>query len=409
MEKLLTPRLLLPCKMQCLTIFERMTRLLDRNYTAKKRIFSLFLALAVALLGQSQTDIELKTVVIDAGHGGKDPGAIGYSGVKEKDVALDVSLKVGNMIKEKYPNVKVIYTRSTDVFIGLGDRGKIANKAGADLFISIHCNAVKDKSPKGTETFVLGLHKSDAALEVAKRENASMLMEEDYKTKYEDFDPNDPDAYIGLSLRQNVYLEQSLKLAKYVQDEFTYKLKRENRGVKQAGLMVLWTTTMPSVLVELGFLSNPEEEKYLDSKEGQQKLSQSIFNAFEKYKSELEGVNMSLEKTDRTTETEKPKNESVSKETTVADTVAKNAVYFRVQIATSSTELETKPSNFKGLENVLIEKDGKYYKYYIGNFYTFAETEEKKKLAVEKGYTTAFIVAYKNGERIPVSEALRSQ
>lgn len=408
MKKLEASQVILLCKKQCFNFLEQMTTQLEFNYTAKKRIFSLFLALMVSLFVQSQTGIELKTVVIDAGHGGKDPGAIGYSGVNEKDVALDVSLKVGDMIKAKYPNVKVVYTRSTDVFIGLAERGKIANKVGADLFISIHCNSVKDNRPKGTETFVLGLHKSDAALEVAKRENSSMLMEEDYQAKYEDFDPNDPDAYIGLSLRQNVYLEQSLKLAKYVQDEFTYKLKRENRGVKQAGLMVLWTTTMPAVLVELGFISNPEEEKYLKSKDGQQKLSQSIFNAFEKYKLELEGINMSLENGDKNQDKKEVESLDDSKKESVVDTINK-AVYFRVQIATSSNEIDTAPYNFKGLENVLVEKDGKYYKYYIGNFFTFAETEEKKKLAVDKGYTTAFIVAYRNGERISVSEALRSQ
>ncbi|MFP5471596.1 MAG: N-acetylmuramoyl-L-alanine amidase, partial [Bacteroidia bacterium] len=218
--------------------------------------------------------------------------------------------------------------------------------------------------------------------------------------------PNDPDAYIGLSLRQNIYLDQSLTLAKNIQDEFTYKLKRENRGVKQAGFMVLWTATMPSVLVELGFLSNPEEEKFLKSESGKNDLATSIFKAFEKYKHSIESVNESLENgTKSIEETSQQKIDTIK---TKVDT-STNGVYFRVQIATSSNELETKPSNFKGLENVLIEKDGKYYKYYIGNFYTFAETEEKKKLAVEKGYTTAFIVAYRNGERVSVSEALRSQ
>jgi N-acetylmuramoyl-L-alanine amidase len=378
------------------------------NSTAKKRIFSLFLALSGSLLLFSQSNGELKTVVIDAGHGGKDPGAIGVTGVKEKDVALEVSLKVGEKIKKQYPNVKVIYTRSTDVFIGLGDRGKIANKANADLFISIHCNAVKDRSPKGTETFVLGLHKSDAALEVAKRENSSILMEEDYKTKYEDFDPSDPDSYIGLTLRQNVYLDHSIKLAKLIQDEFTYKLKRETRGVKQAGLMVLWTTSMPSVLVELGFLSNPEEEKYLNSVEGKEKFAESIFKAFSQYKSQIEKVNQSIDNTsnkDKTTELPIVKDTSLNTSNSLVDST--KSIVFRVQIATSGNNIEPISQNFKGLKNVLVEKDGKYYKYYIGNFYTFAETEEQKKVAVEKGYTSAFIVAYKNGQRITVSEALK--
>jgi N-acetylmuramoyl-L-alanine amidase len=374
------------------------------NSFAKKRIFSVFLALCSVLLLNAQTTYELKTVVIDAGHGGKDPGAIGVTGVKEKDVALDVSLKLGEKIKATYPNVKVIYTRSTDVFIGLADRAKIANKSGADLFISIHANSAENKTAKGTESWVLGLHKSEAALEVAKRENASILMEEDYEAKYQDFDPRDPDSYIGLTLRQNAFLEQSLHLAKNIQDEFTTDLKRYNRGVKQAGFMVLYQTTMPSVLVELGFLSNPDDEKFMASKEGRENLAHSMFIAFVNYKSQIERVNMSMEGGNSSKD-----NTTKKEEVTVVQNTNSNltdSVQFRVQIATSGTLLETVPQNFKGLKNIIVEKDGKYYKYFIGNFYTFAETEEQKKLAVERGYTTAFIVAYKNGKRITVSEAL---
>ncbi len=363
---------------------------------AKKRIFSLFLAFVLPLFAFSQSESVIKTVVIDAGHGGKDPGAIGVSGVKEKDVALSVALSLGNKIKVNYPNVKVIYTRDNDVFIGLAERAKIANRASADLFISIHANAAANASAKGTESWVLGLHKSEAALEVAKRENASILMEEDYEATYQDFNPSDPDSYIALSMRQNVYLDQSLQLAQNIQTEFTSKLNRKNRGVKQAGFMVLYRTTMPSVLIELGFLSNKDDETFLKGDSGREKLANSIFKAFGDYKSKLEGVNSSVV-------IDQPNKESVAKE----EKSLKNDIHFRVQIATSTNKVEPVSYNFRGLNDVIVEKVGKYYKYYLGNFFTFVEAQEKKETAKSKGYDTAFIVAYKNGEKVSINEALK--
>lgn len=254
-----------------------------------KRITILFLV-SLFFIGTANAGIapyRLKTVVIDAGHGGHDPGCHGAS-VKEKDVALAVALKVGKLIEENYPDVKVVYTRKTDVFIELMERAEIANKAKADLFISIHCNANDNKAAYGSETYAMGLHVSEANLNVAKRENSVILLEENYEQNYDGFDPKSTEAYIIFSLYQSNNLDKSLALASKVQDQFTHKLKRFNRGVKQAGFIVLYKTNMPSILIELGFLSNREDEKYLASADGQTNLAGSIFQAFKTYKSEME-------------------------------------------------------------------------------------------------------------------------
>ena len=241
---------------------------------ANKRNFFFFLVFMLSFQLQAQTGLGLKTIVIDPGHGGKDPGAIGKNlKTMEKTVVLNVSLLLGNMIKKDFPEIKVIYTRDTDEFIGLASRAKIANRAGADFFLSIHANAVDGNSASGFESWVLGLHKTKAALEVAKFENSAILMEDDHNQTYEEFNPQDPDAYIALSMRQNAFLDQSLVFADLLQKDCTKKLGIKNRGVKQAGFMVLYRATMPAVLVELGFLSNVNEEKLLASKEGQLKLA----------------------------------------------------------------------------------------------------------------------------------------
>jgi N-acetylmuramoyl-L-alanine amidase len=229
----------------------------------------------------------LKTVVIDAGHGGHDAGCLGAS-AKEKDVALAIALKLGQYIEETFPDVKVIYTRKTDVFIELMERAAIANKAKADLFISIHCNASPNKAAYGTETYAMGLHVSEANLNVAKRENSVILLEENYETNYDGFDPKSTEAYIIFSLYQNVNIDKSLSLASKIQTQFEERVKRFNRGVKQAGFIVLYKTNMPSILIETGFLSNPQEEKFLASDEGQVNVASAIFRAFREYKSEME-------------------------------------------------------------------------------------------------------------------------
>ncbi|MFN5024784.1 MAG: N-acetylmuramoyl-L-alanine amidase [Bacteroidota bacterium] len=232
--------------------------------------------------------INIRTVVIDAGHGGHDTGC-SYGGANEKDVTLEVALKVGAQLKEMEPGMKVIYTRNSDVFIELWERAGIANRNNADLFVSIHCNANKKTEPFGTETFAMGLHKSDANLEVAKRENEVILLEKDYQEKYEGFDPNSPEAHIYFSFMQNAFLQQRLKRASMVQDNFK-KINRSSRGVKQAGLMVLWRSKMPSVLIETGFLSNKAERAYLTSEEGQQQMARAVALSVMEYKSKLEGV-----------------------------------------------------------------------------------------------------------------------
>ncbi len=233
---------------------------------------------------------KVKKVVIDAGHGGKDPGTSGRIS-KEKDVALAIALKLGKLIEDNIAGVEVIYTRTGDTFPGLVDRADIANKNGADLFISIHCNAVGNHSVEGTETWVMGLNRSKDNLEVAKRENAVILLEEDYEEKYEGFDPKSPESHILFSLVQNAYLGNSLKLAQNIQDQFEKRVGRHNRGVKQEGFVVLHKSSMPAVLVEVGFLSNPKEEKYLNDNLGQTYIASGIFRAFRDYKEEIESMN----------------------------------------------------------------------------------------------------------------------
>lgn len=238
---------------------------------------------------KSDAEGGIKTIVIDAGHGGKDPGTRGRIS-REKDIVLDITMLLARKIKSEMPDVKVILTRATDKFVDVDERANIANRRKADLFISIHCNSLpKNKvSPAGTETFVMGLHKSDENLEVAKRENAVILLEKDYEAKYKGFNPNSPLAYIMLANRQNAYIASSLNFAEKIERQFKKHASRNSRGVKQAGFMVLWQTAMPSVLVEAGFLSHKEEEKYLNSAEGQEEISESIFRAFKQYKEEVE-------------------------------------------------------------------------------------------------------------------------
>jgi N-acetylmuramoyl-L-alanine amidase len=234
-------------------------------------------------------DNRVRTVVIDAGHGAHDVGCSGRFS-KEKDVALKVALQLGNLIVENVPEVKVIYTRKTNVFVELIDRAGIANKNNADLFISIHCNS-GPSAAFGTETFTMGLHTSEGNLKVAKRENSVILKEEGYKENYDGFDPNSPQSHILLSLRQSAYMDNSLRFAQKVEHQFENKVSRKSRGVKQAGLIVLWKSAMPSVLIETGFLTNPEEEKYLNDKSGQSYIASGIYRAFKEYKQELEATN----------------------------------------------------------------------------------------------------------------------
>ncbi|AJR04162.1 N-acetylmuramoyl-L-alanine amidase family protein [Siansivirga zeaxanthinifaciens] len=345
-------------------------------------------------------------VVLDAGHGGHDSGNLG-SGFVEKDIALKIVLEVGAVLS-KNPNIKVVYTRDKDVFVDLFKRGQIANKANADLFVSVHCNA-HHSSAHGTETFVLGTHRNKTNFEVAKKENSVIFLEDDYKKNYAGFDPNSPESVMSILISQEEYLDQSIQLASLIQKKFTNKLKRNNRGVKQAGFIVLHQTVMPSVLVETGFLTFKEEGAYLNSKKGQHDMSTSIADAILEYKHILDG-NMGdyvfEDHVNHDTEVE-----------TVIETIADSKpsatnnsnIVFKVQISASSKSLETKSFNFNGLENITKEKAGNLYKYYYGSTSNFEETKILEKEAIQKGYNSCFTVAFKDGKKISVSEALKSK
>lgn len=379
-------------------------------YSPEKRRNSWILALALLMFVNfywSQTGLGINTVVIDPGHGGKDPGAVSGK-TYEKDVVLNVGLELGKMIKKEYPKIKVIYTRSTDEFIGLADRAAKANKAGADLFISLHCNAAGNTSAHGAETWVLGLHKSAASLEVAKKENNAILMEDGHENTYEDFNPNDPDAYIALAMRQNAFLDQSLVFADFIQKNFVGDLKRHERGVKQAGFVVLYRATMPSVLVELGFLSNKEEGKFLASKEGQNKLAKELFDSFKSYKIHTDKVDgISGNVGEDANETPVKEVVEVIKEDPKEIVETEAGIVFKVQIATSTLNLPTKPENFKGMVDVEMIPSGKWFKYFVGKYPTYEEAKARQTEVREKGYDTAFMVAYEDGKKVDVSYAAK--
>lgn len=267
----------------------------------------------------ANNNFSLKTVVIDAGHGGKDPGAIGASKTNEKDIALVVALKLGDYISRNFPDVNVIYTRKTDVFLELHERAEIANKNKADLFIAIHCNSSTNTEAFGTSTYVLGLHRTEANLEVAKRENAVIMLEEDRDKNYE-FDPNSPEGHIIMSMKQNAFLDQSIDFASKIENQLENYAKRKSLGVKQAGFYVLYKTAMPSLLAEIGFISNPDEEKFLNSVKGQDYVASSLFNAFKDYKREMEGSGGEAITVEPVTEPKPVKQEEVKAEEPVKKT-----------------------------------------------------------------------------------------
>jgi N-acetylmuramoyl-L-alanine amidase len=367
-------------------------------------------------------------LVLDAGHGGKDPGNLGTGRLKrtEKDVTLDVVLAVGQMIEKKYPEVKVVYTRNADTFPTLKERVNIANRNKADLFISVHCNANANTSAFGSESFVMGLHKTEESLATAMKENASIFLEDNQGRDYDGFDPNNPDTYIALSLRENVFLEQSADLAKHVQDFFKTQLGRKDRGVKQAGYYVISFTNMPSILIELGFLTNPTEEDYLQSPSGKSSLSKGIFTSFEKY---FEGMKkghsvkeVAQEQEENGKESEK-ENENGDKEpepliasesiqSEEIDGVmwrqgSEEGVWFRVQVHTSPQLLKDNAKDFRGLKRVEHYIYSGQYKYVVGRTQSFNEAKVGMRAMQAKGFTDAFIVAYENGVRIDLKEALK--
>lgn len=338
-------------------------------------ILCIFIITTLTTLGVEK--VAFKTVVIDAGHGGKDPGACGKV-VQEKVVALSVALKLGELIKARNPEVKVIYTRSTDVFVPLDERAKIANKNKADLFISIHANMISNPATRGVETFVLGLHRTDDNLEVAKKENSVIVMEDDYSSKYEGFDPNLSESYIIFELVQNVFLDQSISIASAVQHEFATQIKRHDRGVKQAGFLVLRQTAMPSVLIETGFLSNKEEEKYLASDKGQGELSEAIYKAFLAYKNKFEAKsNIKIE-------------EQIQEETAVATSTD---VTYKVQIASSVKKLNKTDFPINKFKKHSYYEEGGRFKYTVDStkdILVIKKSLEKTKKIVKDAFIVGF-------------------
>lgn len=364
--------------------FQFLARLLSKPFL----IFGMML---VSLCGLQAQGFELKTIVIDPGHGGRDPGAVGKI-AKEKDITLSVSLMLGGYIEKYMKDVKVIYTRKTDVFPSLKERPKIANDNNADLFVSIHVNALGSKSFHGASTWTAGRSTTKANLEIAKKENKVLQLEEDYEENYQGFDPDSPDSYIIFSMMQNAFSKQSIGLAEDIQDQFTKRVGRRNYGVHQAEFWVLYNTSMPSVLIELGFITNEKEERFLVSKKGQEYMASAIFRAIRSYKEKIEA---------QTSNNLKPSSPEASKE------VSKEEMpIFKLQFLTSSKEKDKLPRKVRNIEGLDFYQESKFYKYTIGESNDINVIRELK-YKYQKDYPDAFIIAFKKGVRMPISEALK--
>lgn len=350
-------------------------------------------------------------VVIDAGHGGRDPGNLGtrrYK-TKEKDVSLAVALKVGQYIQDNLKDVKVIYTRKTDIAVSLEKRAQIANEAEADVFISIHCDSFTKSSVTGTTSIVLGRNHGDENMRVAIKENSVILLEDNYEETYAGFDPTKPETWIAITLYQNAFLNQSISLAQKIQDEFKTRVKRKDRGVKQQPLYVTSRTAMPAVLVELGFLTNPTEEDFLNSESGQNYMASAIFRAFRDYKIERDA----FEKMTAGTTEEIPQVELVENKDSLKiipnpkpDEPKESipTVFYSVQIATSAIKKELKPENFKGQEGIEIYEENGLYKYAFGKAGSLKEVNAIKQKMRDVGFKDAFVIGIKDGHRIPLEE-----
>lgn len=352
-------------------------------------IIGCLLFLTMTSFGQKKMTID--KVVIDAGHGGKDPGTVGRR-TQEKYVTLAIALKVGTLIQRNFRNVEVIYTRDRDRFIELHERAAIANRNNADLFISIHANANSVKTLRGAETYIMGLHRSQANLEIAKLENAAILLETDYSSQYEGFDPNSDESYITFSLYQNSNLESSSRFAAEIQEQMKDRVGLNDRGVRQAGFLVLYKTTMPSVLVEVGYLSNIAEENFLISEKGQDYIASAIFRAFKSYKNEIEQQNTGST-VGTFTETRSP-NESSAGD-----------IIFKIQIAASTDQISLSSPRFRGFTGIEMYRHNGMYKYTYGGE---TDLEKAKKLQARmqaSGFPDAFIVAFHHGERISLDQA----
>ncbi len=424
-----------------------------------------FLSVLLVKVSIATPHFTIKTIVIDAGHGGKDPGAIGLNKTQEKDVALAVALNLGKKVKEAFPEVKIVYTRSTDVFIPLVERANIANKNKADLFISIHCNSSTNRTATGSSTYVLGLHKSEDNLEVAKRENAVIELEDDVDKNY-DFNPNSPEGHIIMSMKQNAFLDQSIDIAARIETKLTGMHK--SRGVKQAGFFVLYKTSMPSLLAEIGFISNPTEEKYLASSKGQEEIADGIFNAFTDYKNTIEkgtkvATNTTATKTSSNQEADnsiiantntppkkattnddetpitaqptaaktarqetaaastqpaatsatKPSNNNSNQQASTASTKkevpataasVQSEYAFYLQLLASAKPLSAYPKLQPLFGNIEVETlPNGIHRFMAGKFNSYEEAEKLQSKAAANGFPDAFVIAYKNGKRLDVN------
>ena len=401
-----------------------------------KHIISIFGFLCCFCLTIAAKDF---VVVIDAGHGGHDSGAVGKT-AKEKNINLSVALKLGKLIENKCNDVKVIYTRKTDVFVNLNRRAEIANEAKADLFISVHTNALaKNNTARGASTWTLGLARSSANLEVAKRENAVILYEDDYKTRYAGFDPNSSESYIIFEFMQDQFMSQSVHFASMIQQQFKNNSKRVDSGVHQAGFLVLRATSMPSVLVELGFISTPAEEKWLASDEGSTSMANSIFNAFLAYKTEQQAREANISNTpapqnsaddeqvkpiahvkstpskadnskatptkDSPAKSSPAKSTQTKEQTTKTATAKADVPVFKIQFLSASTKLGNNDKRLKGLQPVDYYVENGTYKYTYGASTDYNAVRSQLK-TVNAKFKDAFIIAFKNGKKVNVNEAI---
>ena len=392
-----------------------------------KFFFLLFLLITfLAFPGVAQKDGKTFKVVIDAGHGGKDPGCLGKYN-KEKDVVLNIALKTGKLISDNCPNVKVIYTRNTDVFVELYRRAKIANDNHADLFISFHCNASENKNANGIDTWVMGLHKSEANLAVARAENSAMLKEKNYEQNYGGFNPNSPESAVMFSLYSTAYLNNSILLADKVQKNLIGTTHLRDRGVNQAGYWVLWAVSMPSILIEMGFLTNPTEEQFLSEEKNKAAIANAIYSAFASYYSQVTGNKVAASdvstsdnkpsESNNKTETHDNSNNNLSDnqsdkekngqepEVTNAPSDA-NGIHFMVQFMALPEKISLNDKRFNGLPNVSRYYEGGLWKYTAGNE-TNLQSAKGILTEVKKQFPDAFIIAFQGETKIPVSEAVK--
>ncbi len=401
---------------------------ISKYHTKFQRVFACILVLGGLFFYQQTHAQEIKKVrpqvkkiVLDAGHGGKDTGNTGterYS-VTEKDITLEVTLKLGELINKYLKDVEVIYTRTDDSYPTLYERSELANEEKADLFISIHCDAFTKPRAVGSSTFVMGLHKSKESLRIAMKENSSIYLEEN-QDKYEGI--NDVDKLLIETMKQSVYLDNSLLFSSLVQDQFTNRVGRVNRGVKQAGFWVISHNTMPSVLIELGFLTNPDEEDFLNSEKGQDYMASAIFRAIRDYKVKIEGIETFIEQNEDTLGsqpikeiakpaesevlTESPKAEVDLNKALVYDKKIKKETHFQVQIITSSKKIAKSADDFRGIKQIDEYFSNDLYRYAVGSTSSFKEAKSMQTMLRNEGFVGAFVIAVKGGERINLNDAL---